>query len=817
MGKGRTTGRAGSGKPSRPGKSGRPVGSRSGSRGKPGPRQKDGTGRSSGRKPHAVSDKPDYSHEAASFLRQAEAGTRQAVSDEDASLMVRLGDILRQANRPLGMDELLRISKLPRRSKKHLEYLLYGMQEQGLALKGPTGWSSPARLRYVEGTLSVQRGGMGFVSAADRRTRDVFIPPPAMNGAWHGDRVRALVLPGRRGPSPEGRIIAVLERADRELAAEALRRQKDGAWTCAPQDQRIQALFIADVTALENEVHEGDLLLLRPAEQLGPNLWQAVATFNLEREENPAAQERLVKSRHGIPVCFPNAVLDEARAFPPDPGEKDYDNRQRLESCCFVTIDGRQARDFDDAVQVERLADGYRLRVAIADVSHYVDQGSDLDMEARLRGNSYYFPLSVEPMLPEALSNGLCSLRPNVPRLVMVADMLFSGSGERTSAEFYPAVIVSKARLTYGQIERALLLEEKEEQERIAPVLPMLQTAMELARLAMAMRKKRGSLDFDIPEPEVLFDEAGAVIGLVPRNRHFGHRLIEEFMIAANEAVAEFLQNRGEGTLYRVHQPPDPEKLSTLVRYLSQSGLAAGSKALFQLQRKKGSLPSIKELSALLDELHGKSQEYTVNRLLLRAMMQARYEPDNEGHFGLGSACYCHFTSPIRRYADLVVHRSLKHALGVYAPAGGAAEGGASFRPYTRSRLEAIAEQINACERTAAEAEREIYKRLAILLLKDRVGECFDGVISGLADFGIFVELPSVMAEGMVSLSDLTDDFYQYLPEKQEMRGTGTGRVFRLGQAVSVKLTDVHLGRLEANLIFAKNRTGRKQTPGPAE
>ena len=416
-------------------------------------------------------------------------------------------------------------------------------------------------------------------------------------------------------------------------------------------------------------------------------------------------------------------------------------------------------------------------------------------------------------MLPEALSNGLCSLRPGVPRLVMVADMRFSGKGERLSADFYPAVIKSKARLTYGQIERALVLGQEEEQERLLAVLPMLHEAEALAVEIMAVRRARGSLDFEIPEAEMLFDEEGNITGMVPRRRHFGHRMIEEFMIAANEAVAEYLQQRGEGCLFRVHEAPDPDKISTLMKYLAQKGLLEDIPALAAALRKKKKAPSVAELAALLAGVKGKAQEYTINRLLLRAMMQARYQPDNDGHFGLASVCYCHFTSPIRRYADLVTHRGLKHALGLSETAGqGAAD--RAEKPYTRSRLTAIADHINECERKAVGAEREIHKRLSILLLKDRVGERFDGIISGISDFGMFVELPSVMAEGMVLLSSLKDDFYEYSADRQELRGTGSGRCFRLGQSVSVILVWVHLGRLEVTLELFEAQSAKRKSYG---
>ena len=705
---------------------------------------------------------------------------------------------LKQANRPLGMDELLRITRLPRKAKKLMEAALWIMEGEGRVLRASGGWSSPARLKYVQGILSVQRAGMGFVTP-DAGGPDLYIHPAAMNDAWHGDTVEALVLPGRRGPSAEGRITRVLRRSLAEVPVRALRRRKDGQWMCAPVNPRIPALFLTNVSSLVREVTEDDLLLVTPGEKNGPGLWDATATANLEHEESPAAQERLTKSNHGIPGPFPPTVLAQVRDLPADPGEADFAGRRDLREVDFVTIDGRTARDFDDAIHVEPEAGGFRLRVAIADVSHYVRQNTALDAEARLRGNSCYFPLSVEPMLPQALSNGLCSLNPFVPRLVMVADMRFSQDGHRRAAEMYSAVIRSKARLTYGQIQRALLLHEPEEARRLAPLLPMLRQAENLARKLMALRQERGSLDFDLPEAEAVFNDKGEISHLGPRQRHFGHRLIEEFMIAANEAVASFLEQREQPTLYRVHQAPDPDKLRSLADFLVQSGLS-GPVRPFGAARGKGGkapLPSPTDLRRILAQAKDSPQEYIVTRLLLRSMMQAKYQPDNEGHFGLASSCYCHFTSPIRRYADLLVHRALKRALGLPAPA--------EEKTPSTARLEDIANHINETERNAMEAEREIHKRLAVLFLRDKTGEAFDGVISGVTDFGMFVELPSCMAEGMVRLSNLGDDYYEYLPERQELRGKRTRQIFRLGQKLRVFLTDVSLSRLEINLSLTEN------------
>lgn len=706
---------------------------------------------------------------------------------DPAALDAVVGETLRNGGKPLSMDMLLRIMRLPRKAKKPVEAALHRLREEGRALRSSGGWSAPARVRLVTGRLSIRQAGMGFVTP--EKGPDIYIHPAALNDAWPGDTVEVLMLPGRSGPSREGRIMRVLRRAQTELAARALQRRRAGVWMCGPDNPRIQALFLTDTSALAADPAPGDLLLLRPGEKEGPQLWTATATMNLESENSPAAQERITKINHAIPGPFPPAVLQAVRDLPPDPGEADVAGREDLRDLDFVTIDGRTARDFDDAILVEELPDGFRLRVAIADVSHYVRQDSPLDAEARLRGNSYYFPLSVEPMLPEALSNGLCSLNPGVPRLALVADLAFAADGTRREARFGEAVIRSRARLTYGQIERGLLRGEAEEAARLAPLLPMLGRAEALARLLLARRQERGALDFDLPEAEYVLDEQGRVQGMLPRVRHFGHRLIEECMLAANEAAAEFLEARQQPALYRVHQPPDPDKLSALLHFLHSSGLAVLPKS-----GKRGkALPSGRDLRRVLEQVRGTPQEYAVTRLLLRSMMQARYQPENEGHFGLASSCYCHFTSPIRRYADLVVHRALKAALG---------RGNSGDRPLTRSRLEAVAEHINATERTAMDAEREMHKRIGVYLLRERTGEVFDGVVSGVTDFGVFVELGGVMAEGMLPVAVLDDDYYEYLPERQELRGKRTGRTFALGRTLRVLLADVNPGRLEITLAL---------------
>ena len=714
-----------------------------------------------------------------------------------------LSRLLKEVHKPLKMDDFLRILALPRRRKKDLESILHGLVDSGRAVRlGGGGYTLSSALKKVTGTLSVQRSGVGFVKLDAPGKGEAFISEYHMGEAWHGDRVEVALFPDKRGKNRDGRVTAVLERAVKELVVRAVKNLKDGSTLCEPTDARIRAMFVVDSSGFENKPARDSLLRVKVGEAKGRELWEASVIAVLGNEEDASVQEELVKANHAIPRVFPPAALKEAASLPKEPGAESLEHRRDLSKLPFVTIDGATAKDFDDAVYVEKTKTGYTLFVAIADVAHYVRPGSVLDEEAYLRGNSYYFPRSVEPMLPEAISNGLCSLNPHVPRLVMVAEIGFSAKGVPVRESFYAGRIASNARLTYDQVRDGLILGEAEARKSLENNLPMLEKALELAHVLADARRARGSLDFEIPEPECVFDEEGRIIALKPRVHHFAHKLIEEFMVAANEAVARFLTERDVPLLYRAHPAPDPDKLENLFLVLSMTGLLPPS---MQMRKRNGSSrdqgPTPAQLQSLLDSAKGTPHEYIVSRVALRAMMQAGYTPELEGHFGLASDCYCHFTSPIRRYADLIVHRSLKHALNEPDKA----------RLPGRKALKDIADHINSTERTAMEAEREIYKRMSVSLMAEHVGEEFTGVISGLTEFGIFVEIDDMMAEGMVRLVDINDDYYIYYPDRHELRGERTGNTFKLGQKVEVGVRDVSTARLEINLVFT--RVLRREAP----
>ena len=716
-------------------------------------------------------------------------------------------DALAAQSRPMRVDGILRVMGLARRAKGDLEAMLTTLAEQGRLLRLRGGlWARPEALKHIVGRFSSLRDGGGFVTPMrpvnegennrDSRleftgARDVYIPAAQTGEAWHQDIVRVALSPGAaRGPSPEGRIIEVVERGLAEIPAHAAHRTGNTLF-CRPADARLNVNFSVELAAGDTPPQPGTLVFLAPQQRLASDLWTARIVGDYGREDDVAVQEELVKLNHEVPRDFPAGVLAEAQQLPAGPTPEDMHDREDVRHLPLVTIDGADARDFDDAVQVEdRPGGGWLLRVAIADVSHYVrPRGSGstgaLDAEALARGNSWYFPKSVEPMLPEVLSNGLCSLRPDVDRLAMLAEIPFTAQGKPGKPRFAQVVMRSAARLTYDQVKACMLdndaaaLATLRENPRGEEVITMLQRAFALYAALRDARRQRGSLDFDLPEADSRLDEAGRVVWMGHRMRHDAHRLIEEFMIAANEAVARHLRDVGMPFLYRVHPLPDPERLESLFDTLAGVGM-----------QDLPPRPDAAAMQGILARVQGTDQEFLVNRLCLRAMPQARYQPFNEGHFGLASQAYCHFTSPIRRYADLLTHRALKTALGIGVgalPAG--------------QKLLRIGDQINRRERAAMACEREMDRRMGCLALLPRVGEHFKGMVAGVTDFGIFVELANMPVEGMIRIDDLGDDWYDFDPHTMSLVGQRSGVMWRMGQSLEVALAEVNLGRLEIRLM----------------
>lgn len=690
--------------------------------------------------------------------------------------------LLKAEDRPMSGGEVQKKLGLTKRHRKLVKNILIDLVKQGKIIKVKSGYGLPGRMNMVTGRLQVQRSGVAFVLPEDKRRGDIFVHAKNIREAWHGDRVTVAVTSEKRGSrNAEGRVVRVLERGKQVFPARIVRPMGSTALLCHPTDPRLDFGIVVEPseTDFDAPVQRGDILLVGPGERINPNLWEGRILKYLGHEADSEVQEAIVKSTHSISIEFPDKAVEQAEALPDVPSDDDFAGREDLRETPFVTIDGETARDFDDAVYVEKKGSGYKLWVAIADVSHYVPMNSPLDREAFERGNSYYFPRSVEPMFPRALSNGLCSLNPDVPRLAMVVTIDMDSAGRPGKTACFPAVIRSHGRLTYTQVNAAIIEKNSEEREKIKDLIPMLDLAEELARKINARRGERGSIEFDLPEPKIVFDPEGRTEDIIPTVRNFAHQIVEEFMIAANEAVAEFLTDRDMPCMYRIHPGPDEEKLTNLFKILKRVGISE--------EQPKEVTP--KTLQKLIEGVQGSDQEFIVSRLLLRSMKQAKYEPVNEGHFGLASECYCHFTSPIRRYADLVVHRCLKVALG---DENQAIPG--------QKQLVHIGGHLSARERVAMEAEREILKRITMLFLMNKTGEEFTGVVSGLAEFGFWVEFKEVMAEGMVRLSSLNDDYYAFWRDHQMIIGERTGRAFRLGQSIKVRLDTVSLEMQEAGL-----------------
>ncbi len=777
-------------------------------------------------------------------------------------------ELIRSGQKPLRLDQILRMAHIPRHKKRQLEAVLHDLAQEGRLLRMHGGqWVSNGQVRTYVGRYSVQRSGVGFVDMArpehaennsekdtgksrvkkSSSTLSIFVHPSQAGEAWHGDMVRVALLPGRggkrkegaHGPSPEGRIVEVLERTVKDIMVRVEDRAPERRPTfsgskrpsrrvkqkkeydisqapyiyCTPCDVRFSfALRIATENLDEDffaHFEPQSLLLVRPTQQISAQLWQGEVLSTHGREDDVAVQEELVKINHQCPSDFPPAALEEAAQLPDVPKKSDYAHRVDLRSLPFVTIDGEEARDFDDAIYVQPTdKGGWSLQVAIADVTHYVHQHSALDKEAKIRGNSWYFPRSVEPMFPKSLSNGLCSLNPHQDRLVMVAHMHFDAHGIRYKSEFYAAVIYSHARLTYTQVKELVVDNNAQSQEAFMmqthgnTVFNMLQHAEALARSLEKMRVQRGALDFHRPEPYYHFDAQGRIVDITRKEEHFAHKLIEECMIAANEAVAEFLEEKGMPLLYRVHPEPEPARLEGLFKTLASTSLAENVP-----RNAKAS-----DLQGILHAAAGSEQEFLVGRVTLRTMPQARYQQENSGHFGLASTCYCHFTSPIRRYADMVVHRALKQVLRKQSSVK---EEGADVSPLPEDyKLLALGDALNVTERSSMEAEREMARRLAVLIMQGHEGQEYEGIIAGVSDFGIFVELDAMPVEGMVRIRDLGDDFFEFDTEKQELLGVMSGMRYALGHKVQVRLVEVNLGRLEITFTLSKTssmRLPRKQ------
>ncbi|WP_426150388.1 ribonuclease R [Pseudomonas sp. DC3000-4b1] len=663
------------------------------------------------------------------------------------------------------------------------------------------------KLDLIAGRVSGHRDGFGFL-IPDDGSDDLFLSPAQMRLVFDGDRALARVSGLDRRGRREGALVEVVSRAHETIVGRYF--EEGGIGFVQADNPKVQQEVL--VTPGRNGgARIGQFVEIRithwPTARFQP---QGDVVEVLGNYMAPGMEIDVALRSYDIPHVWPEAVEKEAARLKPEVEEKHKANRVDLRHLPFVTIDGEDARDFDDAVycepkgRIKMFSGGWRLYVAIADVSSYVKIGSALDDEAQVRGNSVYFPERVIPMLPEELSNGLCSLNPHVDRLAMVCEMTISKSGQMVDYKFYEAVIHSHARLTYNKVstmlEHSRTAEAKALRGEYGEVLPHLKQLYALYQVLLAGRHARGAIDFETQETRIIFGSERKIAEIRPTTRNDAHKLIEECMLAANVATAEFLQKHEIPALYRVHDGPPPERLEKLRTFLGELGLS--------LHKGKDG-PSPKDYQALLEGIKDRPDFQLIQTVMLRSLSQAVYTSENQGHFGLNYPAYTHFTSPIRRYPDLLVHRAIRSVIRSkretphVVRAGAAPMPKARIYPYDEAALDQLGEQCSMTERRADEATRDVVNWLKCEFMKDRVGEVFPGVITATTGFGIFVELTDIYIEGLVHVTALPGDYYHYDQVHHRLTGERTGRSFRLGDSVQVRVMRVDLDERKIDFELA--------------
>ena len=663
-------------------------------------------------------------------------------------------------------------------------------------------------LEEFEGTVSGHRDGHGFVQRDDGAP-DIFLPPNEMRAVLHRDRVKARIVRQDRKGRPEGRVVEILERSKQPIIGRLL--QESGVWLVAPEDKRYGQDVLINKGATAKAM-VGQVVVVELTEP--PSLYgQPVGRIKevLGEVDDPGMEIEIAVRKYGVPHEFSDACLALARGLPDQVRPQDKKDRVDLTDVPLVTIDGEDARDFDDAVYCEPTSvgkgSGWRLLVAIADVSNYVDTGSAIDVDAYDRATSVYFPRRVIPMLPEKLSNGLCSLNPEVERLCMVCDMVINASGDVEAYQFYPAVMFSHARFTYTEVAAILSNtrgpEAAKRKERIEDLLNL----HDVYGALLKARRVRGAVDFETTETQIVCDESGRIDKIVPRVRNDAHKLIEEAMLAANVCSADFILQSKHPGLFRVHEGPTPEKIDLLRGYLKATGVGMTV----------SDNPKPAEFQAIAEATKERPDAQQIHSMLLRSMQQAVYTPDNNGHFGLAFEAYTHFTSPIRRYPDLLVHRVIKAILlkRKYTlpalPTPGEAHAKLARRLALRVRepenklllktkpspdlqaWEAAGLHCSANERRADEASRDVEAWLKCKYMREHLGEEYGGVVTSATGFGLFVTLDAMYVEGLVHITELGGEYFRFDEMRQELRGERTGIRYGIGSRVRIQVSRVDL------------------------
>ncbi len=674
------------------------------------------------------------------------------------------------AYKPLTYNELIQEFQAEFRTASEFDDVLNSMLEDGcIIITRKNRYGVTERMNLVPGRIQGNKKGFGFLIPDNKDMLDMFIPAENLNGAMHNDRVIVRLTSGEMGArKSEGEVIKILKRANVKIVGTF--ENSKGFGFVVPDDPRIyQDVFVAKQDF--NDAKDGDKVVVEvtvwPEARRNP---EGTIVEVLGHKDDVGTDIISIIRGHNLPEEFPSEVEDQASKIPERVPEADIAKRRDLRGKVIVTIDGEDAKDLDDAVSLEVLGNGnYLLGVHIADVSQYVFENSHLDKEALKRGTSVYLVDRVIPMLPKKLSNGICSLNPKIERLTLSCDMEIDKNGKVKNYEIYESVIKTKERMTYKNVNKILTDNDPEVIERYSDLVDTFKQMEKLMGILNKRRRSRGSIDFEFEETKIILDERGKPVEIRPYDRGVSERIIEEFMLVCNETIAEHMFWKEIPFVYRVHEDPNAEKLQAFNEFISNFGYHI--KGIAEIHPKA--------LQQLTDQIKGTKEERIINTLMLRSLKKARYTSESLGHFGLAAKYYCHFTSPIRRYPDLIIHRIIKEDIHDKL-------NDKRIR-HLRSIIEGIAEQSSIRERAADEAERDVEDLKKAEYMRDRIGEEYDGIISNVTSFGMFVELQNTI-EGLVHMSNMEDDYYQYDEVHHMLLGERRKRVFRIGDSVRIRV-----------------------------
>lgn len=679
-----------------------------------------------------------------------------------------------QAYKPMDIQELAQVFDINKEEYKDFKKTLKAMEKEGIILRTKADkFGLPEKMGLITGKLQVHQKGFGFVIPEDE-SKDIFIPSSFINGAMNGDKVIAKVVKEDvNGKKREGEIIRILERANKTIIG-VYENSKNFGFV-VPEDKRIQYDIFVSKTE-KNGAKTDDVVIVEitewPEARRNP---EGRIIEVLGKKGDKGIDILTIIKKHGLPEEFPEKVESFAENIPEEITNNEYVRRKDLRNVRMVTIDGEDAKDLDDAVSIEKLPNGnYKLGVHIADVSHYVKERNPLDKEALNRGTSVYLIDRVIPMLPKKLSNGICSLNPKVDRLALTCFMVIDKSGKVLEHELLESIIKTSERMTYTDVTKILRDKDEELIKRYEYLYEDFKAMEELCNILHKKRMGRGAIDFNFEECKIILDKMGKPIDIKPYERAIANRIIEEFMLVCNETVAEYMYWANMPFVYRIHENPDEEKLAHFSEFIYNLG--------YTLKWANDVHPRM--LQEILEKVEGKKEETVVSTLLLRSMMQAKYSPECVGHFGLAARYYCHFTSPIRRYPDLMIHRIIKEFIN-----------GQIDDERNKKLVKAVeyaSKQSSEMERLAEDAEREVDDLKKAEYMKERIGEEFEGIISSVTNFGFFVELPNTI-EGLVHISNLDDDYYVYDERHLTLMGERTKKIYRLGETIKIKVARVEI------------------------